>query len=602
MTGPDLPLDWTDDGQPRSRQFGDVYFSSQDGLAEARTVFLQGCGLPGAWSERRQFVVGELGFGTGLNIAALLDLWRQSRPPGGRLHVFSIEAFPLSADEASRALANWPELATISQLLTSRWPGRAQGRHRVDLPELNAVLDVAVLDVGEALRGWAGRADAWLLDGFSPAQNPQMWTDEVLELVAARSAPSARAATFTVAGHVRRGLIRAGFSVEKHPGFGRKRERLEAYWPGQPVVQPRRTVAIIGAGIAGAAAARAVRALGGEARVIDISGAGAGASGNPAALVTPRLDAGLGEAAQLFAEAFRRSVKLYADVPGATLSRGALQLATDDRDAERFARIAASNIFDPGTLELLEATTASDRLGEPATVSLDQPDALVVDPARILAAWTGPVLSGIVAFLQRDGAAWRLLDPDGLELFRADIVIVAAALGSTALVDGLPLSPVRGQASWTTTGERGPTAAFGGYVLPTRAGLLFGSTHDRDDAGEDLREGDHIRNLETLRLAMPALGAALAKQRLHGRASVRAVTQDMMPIAGAAEPDGVYVLGGFGSRGFSLAPLLAEHVAALALGMPSPISASGATLIAPDRFARRAARRGRSQTPATELS
>src|ERR1700749_2756366 len=86
------PLIWTEDGQPRSRLYDDVYFSAEDGLAEARAVFLAGCGLPGAWAGRARFTVGELGFGTGLNIAALLDLWRRQRPPEGRLHVFTIEA------------------------------------------------------------------------------------------------------------------------------------------------------------------------------------------------------------------------------------------------------------------------------------------------------------------------------------------------------------------------------------------------------------------------------------------------------------------------------------------------------------------------------
>src|SRR5688500_5320459 len=118
------PLDWTDDGQPRSRLFGDVYFSAQDGLAETRTVFLDGCGLPAAWAGRRRLVVGELGFGTGLNIVALLDLWRRERPPGGQLHIFSIEAFPITAEEAARALGHWPELGQVAGLLTARWPGR----------------------------------------------------------------------------------------------------------------------------------------------------------------------------------------------------------------------------------------------------------------------------------------------------------------------------------------------------------------------------------------------------------------------------------------------------------------------------------------------
>ena len=214
MTGDESPIEWQDDGQPRSRRFGDVYFSAQDGLAEARAVFLQGCGLPGAWAGRRRFVVGELGFGTGLNIAALLDLWRETRPPGGMLSILSVEAFPVSADEAMRALAHWPELSDISRCLIAGWPGRARGRHRVDLAEFNAILDVAVMDVHDALSGWTGRADAWFLDGFSPSMNPQMWTDEVLGLVAARSAPGARAATYTVAGQVKRGLASAGFAVQ----------------------------------------------------------------------------------------------------------------------------------------------------------------------------------------------------------------------------------------------------------------------------------------------------------------------------------------------------------------------------------------------------
>lgn len=599
MTGHDRPpagppLDWTPDGQPRSRQFGDVYFSAADGLAESRAVFLEGCGLPHAWQGRRHFVVCELGFGTGLNVVALLDLWQKTRPAGGVLNIFSIEAFPISATDAARALSHWPELADISGPLIGRWPPQIPGRHRVDLAEFGAILDVAVLDVAEGLTDWTGRADAWFLDGFSPALNPEMWSDEVLALVAARSAPGATAATFTVAGQVRRGLAAAGFAVEKRPGHGRKRERLTARLAGQVLDPPRPRVAVIGAGIAGASAARAVRALGGEAVVVEAISPGAGGSGNPAALVTPRLDAGLGPAARLFAQAFRRAVRLYDETPGAVIGRGALQLAADTRDVDRFTRIAGSDLFDAGALALLPEAAATLRLGEPTPVALSQPDAVVVAPAPLLAAWTGDVRQGRVAQLAPDGALWRLLDAEGAELMRADAVIVAAALASTPLAPDLPLQGVRGQASWTTDGASGPTAAFGGYVLPTAEGLLFGATHDRDDIGDDLRPEDHRRNLQTLRAALPGLAARVAGAELSGRASVRAVSQDMTPIAGATALAGVYVLTGFGSRGFSLAPLLAEHVAALALGAPSPIGALAASLVAPDRFARRAARRGRS--------
>jgi tRNA 5-methylaminomethyl-2-thiouridine biosynthesis bifunctional protein len=205
------PRGWAESGLPRSSLYGDVYFSSDDGLAESQTVFLQGCGLPGAWAGRERFVVGELGFGTGLNIAALLELWRETSEPGARLHIFSIEAHPIAREEAARALARWPRIADAAEALIGRWPGRASGFHPVELPAFRAVLDLAVMDARQALGLWEGRADAWFLDGFSPALNPGMWTDELLSLVARRSAPGARAATFTVAGAVRRGLRGAGF-------------------------------------------------------------------------------------------------------------------------------------------------------------------------------------------------------------------------------------------------------------------------------------------------------------------------------------------------------------------------------------------------------
>lgn len=590
------PLTWTDDGQPRSRLYGDVYFSAQDGLAETRAVFLQGCGLPDAWSGRSRFTVGELGFGTGLNILALLDLWRRTSQPDAHLHIFSIEAHPITAAEAGRALAHWPELSDLAGLLAERWPGQARGFHRVDLPEARATLDLAVMDVQGALEAWSGRADAWFLDGFSPALNPDMWREEIMALVAARSAPGARAATFTVAGAVRRGLAAAGFEVEKQPGFGRKRERLEAKLPGErPAPSVPIMVAVIGAGIAGASAARALRALGCEPVVLDAEGAGAGASGNPAALVTPRLDAGLGPVAQFAAQAFNRAVQLYEALPAAILSRGVLQLAAGERDADRFAKIAGADIFEPGAVEVLDAPSATARLGEAAPVALDLATALVIEPAPVLAAWTGETRRAAVAAITREPDGWRLSDAAGELILVVDAVILAAGQASAALWPALPLTPVRGQASWTQGSTAVQALAWGGYVLPTRDGILFGATHDRGDAGSDLREADHLRNRATLTAALPRLAAELETAPLAGRASVRATTPDRLPIAGAAhEAPGLFLLTGFGSRGFSQAPLLAEHVAALALGAPSPLPAALATLVDPDRFRLRAERRGRN--------
>jgi tRNA 5-methylaminomethyl-2-thiouridine biosynthesis bifunctional protein len=590
-TAPSSPVIFDDDGLPRSRRFGDVYFSREGGLAESRAVFLAGCGLPQRWAGRRRFVVAELGFGTGLNILALLELWRTRRPAGTQLSIFTVEAEPLTATEAAYALTAWPELADIAAPVLARWPSRRRGFHRVELSEFGATLDVAVMDAAAALDGWSGRADAWFLDGFAPAVNPDMWTHELMALVAARSAPGARAATYTVAGQARRALAAAGFTLERRPGFGGKRERLEASLPGEPPLEraaPR--IAIVGAGIAGAALARAFGLQGLQPRVFEAERIGAGPSGNPAALVTPRLDAGLGDSAQLHAQAFAHAGALYSDVESAVIARGVLQLETGPRDAARFAKIAASDLFEPGALTLWNAEAVGAALGEVATPALRLETALVVEPDRILATWLPRLDIATVAAIEPAGGAWRLLDPRGAVLAEVDIVGLANGAGLPALWPPAQIQPVRGQLSWAR-GVSSPAAAWGAYVAPTRDGIVFGATHDRDDAQTDLRAADDQRNLAALAVRLPGLAERLVAAAIEARASVRATTPDRMPLAGQVAP-GLFVLGGLGSRGFALAPLLAGHVAALALSAPSPLPRSLARTVAPERFAKRSPRRG----------
>jgi tRNA 5-methylaminomethyl-2-thiouridine biosynthesis bifunctional protein len=563
------PVDFSQ-GAPRSPRFDDTYFSAEDGLAESRAVFLAGCGLPGAWRGRRRFTVGELGFGTGLNILALLELWSRERPaPDARLHVFSVEGFPMAREDAATALAHWPELAALAAPLLARWPDR-RGWRRYDWPDLGATLDLAIDAVVPALEGWTGLADAWFLDGFAPAKNPQMWREEVLALAAAKSAPGARVGSFTVAGAVRRGLESQGFAVARVQGFGRKKQRLEARLPGVTLEADPARVAILGAGIAGASLARAFRAMGVEARVFDPAGPGAGASGNAAALVTPRLDAGFGAAARLHAEAFDRAVHLYAaETPGAVIATGALQLETTSRDAARFAKIADWEGFRAGSLGRLGADGISAALCEAdAPAGLALMDALVVEPRVILDAWLGPV--------ER-----RRPEPH-----EADVVVVALGPASAGRIAGLPLQPVRGQVSVAEGPFVGWPAAWGGYAIPTRGwGVLFGATHDRGDNNDDIRATDVTTNAAYLAEGRPALAERLTDAPVTSRAAVRAATRDHMPVAGKVS-DGLHVLTGLGGRGFTLAPILAEAVAAMVVGAPGPLPRSLLEAVSPMRFGR----------------
>lgn len=214
MPRPDQPpaLDWRDDFIPVSRQFDDPYFSLSGGLAETRHVFLAGNGLPDRFSDG--FRIAELGFGTGLNLLATVLAHRGP----GRVTYTSFEAFPLATPDMARALQAFPELAEIAEPFLNQWQA---GTGRLHFPFVTA--RIVLGDARITLPAWDGRADAWFLDGFSPAKNPELWSPELLREVARHTAPGGTFATYTAAGHVRRALTEAGFTVSRAPGFGRKR-------------------------------------------------------------------------------------------------------------------------------------------------------------------------------------------------------------------------------------------------------------------------------------------------------------------------------------------------------------------------------------------
>ena len=208
-------LSWRDGSVPVATRFDDPYFSAAGGLAETRHVFLSGNDLPARL--RPGFHIAELGFGTGLNLLATLIATRAAGRPGP-LHYTSFEAFPLAAPDIARALSAFPEAAAVAAPFLAQW---AAGATRITLDEIT--LEVILGDARTTLPAWQGRADAWYLDGFSPAKNPELWSDGLLAEVARHTAALGTFATYTAAGHVRRALQAAGFAVSRLPGFGRKR-------------------------------------------------------------------------------------------------------------------------------------------------------------------------------------------------------------------------------------------------------------------------------------------------------------------------------------------------------------------------------------------
>ena len=215
-------LEWRDGKTPVSRQFDDPYFSLDNGLAETRHVFLDGNDLPARFTDG--FHVAELGFGTGLNLLTLIEAW-QSSGTSGQLQFTSFEAYPLLKEDAARALEAFPALAPLATLLLKDWSRQTHTREVAD----GVIFNLVIGDAAQTLPMWDGSADAWFLDGFSPANNPQLWTPELMVEVARHTGPNGTAATYTAAGFVRRGLAEAGFTVTRTQGFGRKRHMTRAH-------------------------------------------------------------------------------------------------------------------------------------------------------------------------------------------------------------------------------------------------------------------------------------------------------------------------------------------------------------------------------------
>lgn len=572
---PPPDLDWRTGKTPVSRQFDDIYFSSDGGLDETVDVFLKGCDLPADWHGHDVYTICELGFGTGLNFLATWDLWNKN-PGKGRLHFISIEAYPFDRQSLKKALGAWPALAPEAEKLLAQWPGRVKGVHRLHFG--NVSLSLLHMDVGAALRALDGQVNSWFLDGFSPAKNPDMWSADVFSEIAKKSTYRAKLATFTVAGAVRRGLTDAGFWVEKRPGFGRKRERLIAQYKGTSVPsKPRQSLSpvIIGQGIAGASIALAYKRRGIEPILIaPREGTERAASANPAALVMPRLDLQDRPESRFFLSAYLYAQNVYT-AQGSVLQNGLMHIAKDAKEAARFQKIAAQAALPPEHMQYVEAREIAPMFGldiDGDFPGLYFPKAMTIAPKHARAAFLKncKTIDAHVSDIQKTGAGWQVMNADGQWIAEASHVHVCAGQG----VEGLVPANVRytsGQVCWheNIAGPK-PGLIYGGYATAYETGMLLGASHNHVEKDFIATANGHERE-NILKDYEHLTGQVLPRDHWHDRASVRVTTRDTLPISYEFKP-GLWVLSGLGSRGFSLAPLLGEAQVSWVCAEPLPLA------------------------------
>ena len=628
-------LELNADGIPWSASYDDIYYSDSGGLAQARHVFLAGNRVAERWRGRRQFVVLETGFGLGLNFLATWQAWRADPNASARLHFVSVEKHPFTRADLAQLHLYWPELAPLASELQAAWPPLTPGCHRLLLDAGRVTLSLFFGDAVKLIPQIECQADALYLDGFSPSKNPELWSESLLRRLSRCCAAEATLATWSYAAPVRRALQDAGWRLQRRPGFGSKRDMLggerlplrsHPRHAAAPEIQPRQVI-VIGAGIAGCAAAEALARRGWQVQVLERrDGPAQEASGNPAGLFHPVITpddnyiARISRAGNLYLT--RLLPRLGADVRHGMC--GVLQLARDaEQDAHQAAVIMAL-AFPADYVRYLDRQQASQAAGQPlAHGGWFYPAAGWVSPptlcAALLAAWpqriTPRYATAVARLVRSADDDWLALDEAGETLARAPLVVVAGAYDSTRLVPdaALDMERIRGQVSIVPAGRLPPiaTALCGnGYTTPDAGELrCFGATYDFRDDDPTLRATGHQTNLAHLAALLPTADlSGLDPMCMDGRVGFRTTTVDRLPAVGAA-PDGnaprrreaqlkevprhggLHLLCGLGSRGMVWAPLAAELLAARIDGEPLPLERDLAAAMDPARFLLRQLRR-----------
>ncbi|WP_427912366.1 tRNA (5-methylaminomethyl-2-thiouridine)(34)-methyltransferase MnmD [Ramlibacter sp. MMS24-I3-19] len=576
------PVAWSPEGTPRSSRFDDIYRSASGGLAQARHVFLGGCGLPQAWAGQRCWRILETGFGLGLNFLAAWRAWKDDAQRPGLLHFVSAEAFPVAAADLVRSAQAHPELQELAADLAAQWWGLVPGVHRLSFDSGRVLLTLCIGDARAMLSEQAFAADAVFLDGFDPARNPQMWELPLFKAVARLCRRGTAIATWTVAGQVRRDLQQCGFEVDRVPGLSPKREclagRFAPAWAsrGDPVatpLTPGRAI-VIGAGLAGSAAAASLAQRSWQVQVLDAAAQPAtGASGLPAGLLAPHTSSD----DSLLSRLSRAGVRM-------TLQQATRHLrAGTDWDFTGVLERRAPDARAPADLG-----DEGRAWQEPRADGVWHSAGGWIKPAALVQAWLstpGVQFRGSVRIerMQRTGIHWQALDVRGQLVAEADLVVVAAALGSGTLLPDLALMPVRGQVSWatrddTTSMPSGPVNGNGHFLpsVPLAEGpaWLTGSTYGRGDTSLEPRDADQLANLDRLRTLAPEVAAALAPafvdRAVQAWCGVRCASSDRRPLVGELAP-GLWVSTAMGSRGLTFAWLAAELLAARLHGEPLPL-------------------------------
>jgi tRNA 5-methylaminomethyl-2-thiouridine biosynthesis bifunctional protein len=619
-------------GVPFSETYGDVYHTAAGALGQARHVFLGGNGLPERWRGRECFTILETGFGIGLNFLATWAAWAADAQACQRLHFVSLEKHPFRREDLAELQRGYPELAPLAAELLAQWPVLTPGIHRLHLAGGRLTLTLALGDAQDLLPQLRLAADAFYLDGFSPAKNPELWTPYIFRGLARCAAAGATLATWSVAASVREGLQAVGFVSHKTPGFGGKRDMLQGAYRGPGVRLPARRgkrVLVIGAGFAGTSVAHRLAARDFEVTLLDQApGPGCGASGNRVGVLRPLPSLDDNRLSRLTRTAFLYTRQHLLSLSEAGLpvrwgASGVLHLARD-KTHEATQRQVAETFAAPELFRFVDADEASRLIGWSVPVGgwhfssggWGMPPSLCQANLQAFPA-IHQHYDQRVERLEPTADGWAAYAADGNLLLEADQVVLANAADAKRLAgaDWLPLRSARGQTTLLPEAATPPldlVVCRLGYVTPALDGLrVCGASFLAGDEDGEERLEEHRDNLAKLNFILPGFAKGLPAEGLSGRVGFRPISPDRLPMLGPLPENatpaagsrlltlprrpGLWLASGFGARGFVWSAWAGEFLASQMASEPLPVEGDLADALDPGRFLLKPVRPGRGE-------
>lgn len=627
-------LAFASDGTPYSELYDDVYYTRSGGLGQARHVFLGGNGLPERWRGRERFTIVETGFGLGLNFLTTWAAWQDDAQRCRRLHFVSFEKHPFSAADLTILYAqpSLMPLAPLAKQLLKQWPLLTPGFHRLYFADESVVLTLVFGDAATTFAQLSAQADAFYLDGFSPAKNADLWSSRLCTTLSRLAARGATLATWSVAAELRESLTESGWSLVKAPGFSGKRHMLRGEWHGRPygrqaavqfIDSTERHAIVIGAGLAGSGMAERLAAHDWTVDVVErAAAAGQGASGNRAGVLRPQPALDDNPLARLTRNGFLYARRHFAALMEAGLplrwgACGVLHLARDATHEAAQRRLIEKQKPPADYLRFVERAEATQIAGWPvSTGGWWFPGGAWVAPASVCAA--NLARHGEAIRLHFDCHAeriachagrWHVVDAMGKTIAAAPVLILANAADARRFAPSayLPLRSARGQVSHlpATVGSSPEVIVSRlGYATPAIDGVRSaGASFFMDDEESALRIEEHEENLAKLDFSLPGYAAGIDPKTLDGRVGFRPLAPDRLPMIGAvadvsaidpARPapplkkmprlPGLYVVNAFGARGIVWSALAGELLVSQIEANPLPVETKLVAALDPGRF------------------